>query len=68
MKQLDKNIGQNRICRDELIHLREKAKTASKIKGLAPDWKRAYENLAQATDYVDAMMARCMERKPNEPT
>ena len=44
--------------REELWAIRGKALDQSKIEGLNSQWKRCYENLADAADYLDAMIAR----------
>jgi hypothetical protein len=45
--------------RDFLIALREEAETCANIKGTNPSWVRAFLKLADATDHLDAMRARC---------
>ncbi len=45
------------LKRKDLQELREKAIGMS-IGNLNPDWKRAYESLAEAADRLDAMQAR----------
>lgn len=44
--------------REFLINLREKANQLSETKKLDKQWKRAYENLADSLDKLDAMYAR----------
>ena len=44
--------------REELWGIRSKALEASKCEGLNPNWKRCYENLADAANYLDAIIAR----------
>ena len=56
----------NGFTREDLIILREKARKASKIEGLVSDWKLAYQNLMEAADYVDAMMARATFSAPHQ--
>lgn len=44
--------------RQWLIETREDVLEHSKIKNMNEQWKRAYENLADALDIIDAMIAR----------
>ena len=44
--------------REELWAIRGKALDHSKTEGLNSQWKRCYETLADAADYLDAMIAR----------
>ena len=44
--------------RDELIILRERAEEMAKVEGLNPRWARAYLDLADAADRLDAMIKR----------
>lgn len=44
--------------RQWLINMREDVLEHSKISHLDGQWKRAYENLADAIDRIDAMIAR----------
>jgi len=46
------------FTRNELIQLRAKAEKAANTPHLNPAWKRAYIQLAQDLDYLDAMEAR----------
>jgi len=45
--------------REELQLIRERAISHSRVDGLNLSWKRAYEDLANAADHLDAMEARC---------
>ena len=44
------------IEREELISIRDRAD--SEVQHLNGRWKRAYQNLAEAADRLDAMIAR----------
>lgn len=46
------------IERTELISIRDRADKAISEKQLNGRWKRAYQNLAEAADRLDAMIAR----------
>ena len=48
----------NHWSREELIALRTKARKSSEVKGLSSSWKRAYVDLADSLDRLDAMEAR----------
>lgn len=52
--------------RAELIQLRAKAEKSANTPHLNPAWKRAYIQLAQACDYLDAMIARTISYKTGE--
>lgn len=52
--------------RAELIQLRAKAEKAANTPHLNPTWKRACIQLAQACDYLDAMIARTILYGPEE--
>ena len=53
--------------REELIELREYFEHLSKVKGTNPTWSRAYLNIADALDRLDAMQARCAHVEIKEP-
>lgn len=60
-KNMDNNIIQPADYlknRQWLINMREDVLEHSKINHLDGQWKRAYENLADAIDRIDAMIAR----------
>ena len=50
-----KDISINRM---ELIHLRERCDEIIRTKGLNGRWKKAYQQVAEAVDRLDAMKAR----------
>jgi len=52
--------------RQELWEIRTKAVEESLVKGLNTQWKRCYENLADAVDYLDAMIARTEDKNIKE--
>lgn len=57
------------FSRDELIELRKRAEDMAQIEGLNPHWMRAYLQLADAADRLDAMIARTQEKEnEGEPT
>ena len=47
------------FVRAELQAIRERALDVSEGKGIHQSWVRAYLQLADATNYLDAMCARC---------
>ena len=52
--------------RNELIQLRSRAEKAAATPHLNPAWKRAHLRLADACDYLDAMIARTTLYGPEE--
>ncbi len=46
------------FTREELIVLRTRAENLASMRGTSSGWVRAYLNLADATDHLDAMIAR----------
>ena len=64
MIQPDNNSGVEIVKKDifinrmELIHLRERCDEIIRTKGLNERWKKAYQQVAEAVDRLDAMKAR----------
>jgi len=52
--------------REELWRIREDALKEANVQGLNLQWKRAFEKLADAADYVDAMIARTEDKSITE--
>lgn len=46
------------ISAEDIISLRDKAEKLSRTPMINPIWKRAYENLAEAADYIALLNLR----------
>lgn len=62
----DKNVPP--FSREELIHIRERSLHFSfpHKEPISPLWAKAYENLASASDYLDALNARTQVQSNSE--